>query len=149
MTTFVSEIIDQASQQDGWVFNGGGWFVLALVNAGLAEQKNRSRLSWFLGSLLIGPFATFLIVVWERVPDESDEPMVPVHPLSIREDWYRMFVGILAVLTAGAVVVALIGQEWAVWLVGGVLAVGLVVFIVLYRRVRAKRLSTPTDVHVS
>ncbi|MDO5736803.1 MAG: hypothetical protein Q4P15_10045 [Propionibacteriaceae bacterium] len=42
---------------------GGGWFVLSLINAGLAEQKNRSRLNWFLISLLIGPFATFLIVV--------------------------------------------------------------------------------------
>lgn len=42
---------------------GGGWFALSLINAGLAEQKNRSRLNWFVISLLLGPFATLLIVV--------------------------------------------------------------------------------------
>ncbi|GAA4755292.1 hypothetical protein GCM10025783_30590 [Amnibacterium soli] len=39
------------------------WFTLALINAGLAEGKQRSRLAWFLLSLLLGPIATFLIVV--------------------------------------------------------------------------------------
>lgn len=42
---------------------GVGWGTLALVNAGLAQGKNRPGLLWFLGSLLIGPIATFLIVV--------------------------------------------------------------------------------------
>lgn len=41
----------------------GGWFALSLINAGLAEQKNRSRLNWFLQSLLLGSIATLLIVV--------------------------------------------------------------------------------------
>ncbi len=40
---------------------------LALINAGLAEQKGRSRLIWFLISLITGPLATLLIVVLERV----------------------------------------------------------------------------------
>lgn len=45
--------------------NGGGmWFAIALINAGLAEQKNRSRLAWFFISLFIGPVATLLIVVF-------------------------------------------------------------------------------------
>ncbi len=39
---------------------------LALINAGLAEQKGRSRLAWFLVSLITGPLATFLIVVLDR-----------------------------------------------------------------------------------
>jgi hypothetical protein len=39
---------------------------LALINAGLAEGKNRSRLAWFLLSLLLGPIATFIIVVVDR-----------------------------------------------------------------------------------
>ena len=39
---------------------------LALINAGLAEQKGRSRLVWFLLSLVLGPLATLLIVVLER-----------------------------------------------------------------------------------
>lgn len=45
------------------------WFSLALINAGLAEQKQRSRLNWFLLSLLLGPFATLYIVV--SAPPES------------------------------------------------------------------------------
>jgi hypothetical protein len=42
-----------------------GWFTLALLNAGLAQSKKRSGLGWFFGSLLIGPIATFLIVVMD------------------------------------------------------------------------------------
>jgi hypothetical protein len=40
-----------------------GWGTLSLINAGLAQTKNRSGLLWFLISLLLGPIATFLIVV--------------------------------------------------------------------------------------
>lgn len=39
-----------------------GWGTLSLINAGLAQGKNRSGLAWFLLSLLLGPIATFLIV---------------------------------------------------------------------------------------
>jgi hypothetical protein len=47
-----------------------GWFTLAMINAGLAQSKNRSGLIWFLGSLLVGPIATFLLVaVCTRLPD--------------------------------------------------------------------------------
>ncbi|EHS55103.1 hypothetical protein P4H71_13675 [Paenibacillus kribbensis] len=44
-----------------------GWGTLALINAGLAQSKNRSRLNWFLLSLLIGPLATLFIVVWDKL----------------------------------------------------------------------------------
>lgn len=40
-----------------------GWGTLALINAGLAQSKRRSGLAWFLISLLLGPIATFLVVV--------------------------------------------------------------------------------------
>ena len=40
-----------------------GWGTLTLINAGLAQAKGRSGLAWFLLSLLLGPIATFLIVV--------------------------------------------------------------------------------------
>jgi hypothetical protein len=47
-----------------------GWLTLSLINAGLAQGKGRSGLAWWLISLLIGPFATLLIVLlpglWER-----------------------------------------------------------------------------------
>ena len=40
-----------------------GWGTLALVNAGLAESKGKSRLVWFIVSLVLGPIATFIIVI--------------------------------------------------------------------------------------
>ena len=40
-----------------------GWGTLALVNAGLAQSKHRSGLVGFLVSLILGPFATLLIVL--------------------------------------------------------------------------------------
>ena len=43
-----------------------GWGTLALINAGLAQSKGRSRLVWFLASLLIGPIATLLIVITDN-----------------------------------------------------------------------------------
>ncbi len=42
-----------------------GWGTLALINAGLAQAKGRKGLNWFLISLLLGPIATFLLVVME------------------------------------------------------------------------------------
>ncbi len=47
---------------------GVGWGTLALINAGLAQTKHRSALTWFLISLFIGPIATFLIVVLDAEP---------------------------------------------------------------------------------
>ena len=45
-----------------------GWGTLALLNAGLAQTKRRGRLTWFLLSLLLGPIATFVIVVMDAAP---------------------------------------------------------------------------------
>lgn len=42
---------------------GIGWGTLSLINAGLAQSKGRSGLAWWLASLVVGPLATFLIVV--------------------------------------------------------------------------------------
>jgi len=46
---------------------GIGWGTLALINAGLAQSKNRSGLLWWLTSLFLGPIATLLIVVLDPV----------------------------------------------------------------------------------
>ena len=46
--------------------NGGyavGWITLSFINAALAQTKNRDGALWWLGSLLLGPIATFLIAV--------------------------------------------------------------------------------------
>lgn len=44
-----------------------GWGTLSLINAGLAQSKNRSGLIWWVLSLFLGPVATFLIVVLGKV----------------------------------------------------------------------------------
>jgi hypothetical protein len=44
-----------------------GWGTLALINAALAQGKNRSGLLWFFVSLLLGPFATLLLVLLPKV----------------------------------------------------------------------------------
>jgi len=47
-----------------------GWGSLALLNAGLAQSKNRSGLVWFFVSLLLGPIATFILVAFcEKLRD--------------------------------------------------------------------------------
>jgi hypothetical protein len=43
-----------------------GWGTLALINAGLAQGKNRSGLNWFLLSLLLGPIATLLLLLADK-----------------------------------------------------------------------------------
>ncbi len=46
-----------------------GWGTLALINAGIAQGKNRGGLNWFLLSLFLGPIATFLLVAaFDRLP---------------------------------------------------------------------------------
>jgi len=53
-----------ASQATGYAV---GWGTLSLINAGLAQSKNRSGLAWWFISLFLGPLGTFLIVVLDRV----------------------------------------------------------------------------------
>jgi len=45
-----------------------GWLALVFINAGLAQGKNRSGLNWGLLSLILGPIATFLLVVFFEKP---------------------------------------------------------------------------------
>ena len=44
-----------------------GWGTLALINAALAQGKNRSGLLWFFVSLPLGPLSTLLLVVMPKV----------------------------------------------------------------------------------
>ena len=43
-----------------------GWGTLTLINAGIAQGKNRSGLNWFLLSLFLGPLATFFLVISDK-----------------------------------------------------------------------------------
>ena len=51
-----------------------GWGTLSLINAGLAQGKGRSGLNWFLLSILLGPIATLLIVIMEKIPPVGGPP---------------------------------------------------------------------------
>ena len=61
-------------QSPGYV---AGWGSLALINAGLGQSKNRSGLNWFLISLLLGPIATFLLVISEKLPEPTANAGTP------------------------------------------------------------------------
>jgi len=70
-------VLGQTTQASEPLFEGVpryaiGWGSLALINAGLAQGKNRSGLAWFVASLFLGPIATFAIVILDRLP-----PKVP------------------------------------------------------------------------
>lgn len=53
-----------ASERAGYFV---GWGTLALINAGLAQGKNRSGLVWFLLSIILGPIATLVLVLMPKV----------------------------------------------------------------------------------
>lgn len=82
---------------DDYVSSGAAWFVLSLVNAGLAQAKGRSGLNWWLISLLAGPLATLLIVVWPPVV-----PGVPETPAGTMTRNQALIIG-------GAVLVIVFG----------------------------------------
>ena len=48
-----------------------GWGSLCLINAVLAQGKNRSGLIWFLLSLVLGPVATFLLAIMAKLPSQE------------------------------------------------------------------------------
>ena len=74
-----------------------GWLALSLINAGLAQSKNRSGFGWWALSLLLGPVATLLIVLSPRL--EPGEP----------ERVNSRFVLIGAIVIVAVVAVMLIG----------------------------------------
>jgi hypothetical protein len=47
-----------------------GWGTLALINANLAQSKNRSGLRWFLLSIFLGPLVTFILLFVEKLSEK-------------------------------------------------------------------------------
>jgi hypothetical protein len=117
-----------------------GWLALALVNAGLAEQKNRSRWTWFVVSLLLGPIATFFIVTWERAPERP----VATPQEGPTRGLLAVGVGLAILAVASAVLAAVggatdaqvlageIGSDTGLWILAGALAVVAAVSLVLH-----------------
>ncbi len=51
-----------------------GWATLMFINAGIAQGKNRSGLAWGAVSFVLGPLATFLLVVFfDKLPASKIE----------------------------------------------------------------------------
>lgn len=42
-------------------------FVLCLINVSIAQEKNRSGLNWFFITLLIGPIATLILLLSDKL----------------------------------------------------------------------------------
>ncbi len=53
------------------------WVGLAVLNVRLARRRNRSGLNWLVVSLLTGPLATALILVWPPLPESGREEVTP------------------------------------------------------------------------
>ncbi|MDQ0744059.1 hypothetical protein QFZ62_001367 [Clavibacter sp. B3I6] len=112
---------------DRWI-GSYGWVTLALVNAGLAEQKGRSRWTWFVVSLPLGPIATFLIVTWERVPAPGTAPRPLAAPT---RGLLAVGLGLLGLAVASGVV-GLVGDDTGFGILAGGLAAAAVVALVLH-----------------
>jgi hypothetical protein len=46
------------------------WAILALVNTGLAQSKNKDGLTWFVVSVIFGPIATLFIILSKKSEEE-------------------------------------------------------------------------------
>ena len=82
---------------DQYVTFSAAWFTLSLINAGLAQGKGRSGLTWWLVSVFTGPFATLLIVAWPAIQPGEPAPEVMSRPMAT-------IVGIIAVVAVLAVI---------------------------------------------
>lgn len=47
------------------------WLTVAILAGGLARTRNRSAWAWFLMTVLLGPIAAFLLVVWPVAPSKQ------------------------------------------------------------------------------
>ncbi|MFU8945388.1 hypothetical protein ACLRGF_01510 [Mycetocola zhadangensis] len=112
---------------NAYAINSWGCLALALVNADLAEQKNRSRLTWFLLSLLLEPIATLLIVVWATVP-KSARPAPP-----IRLSTGILALGILLTIASKVLgVVAWTSRHRPIWIAAGIFFVAVLACFVAF-----------------
>lgn len=62
-------MFENFSRQDFTV----GWGTLALINAGLAQTKNRSAANWLSISLFIGSIATALLVLLPKFEPTEEQ----------------------------------------------------------------------------
>lgn len=59
-SSFIRDVIYMSMAPDYAI----GWGTLAIINAGIAQGKNRSGFNWFLISIFLGPIATLIRVAF-------------------------------------------------------------------------------------
>ena len=86
-----------------------GWGTLALINAAIAQTKNRSAATWLAASLFLGPLATALLVLlpkYEATPEGLEREKKA-------EKVFGVVNVVLVVLIALAILIALGRKYWA------------------------------------
>jgi len=86
-----------------------GWGTLALINAAIAQSKNRSAATWLVASLLLGPVATALLVLlpkYEATPEGLERERNVEKTLKV--------VNIVLVLLVALVILLALGRKFLV-----------------------------------
>lgn len=85
-----------------------GWGTLALINAAIAQSKNRGGATWLIASLFLGPVATALLVLlprYEATPEAIE-----------REKKTERILGIINIVLVSliilAIAVAVVRKYW-------------------------------------
>jgi formate hydrogenlyase subunit 3/multisubunit Na+/H+ antiporter MnhD subunit len=81
-----------------------GWGTLALINAAIAQSKNRSGSMWLAASILIGPLATAILVLlpkYESTP-EGEAKKLKAEKLLGRVNLVLVALIVIAILVAFA-----------------------------------------------
>ncbi len=50
------------------------WISVAMLAAGFAGERGRSRWNWFWICLLLGPIGVFILISWPRREDAASRP---------------------------------------------------------------------------
>ena len=80
-----------------------GWGTLALINAAIAQSKNRSAATWLLVSLFLGPVATALLVLMPKY-EATPEGLVREQKIEDRLKLVNVVLVVLVVLAMLVVV---------------------------------------------
>jgi formate hydrogenlyase subunit 3/multisubunit Na+/H+ antiporter MnhD subunit len=86
-----------------------GWGTLTLINAAIAQSKNRSAATWLVASIFLGPVATALLVLlpkYEATPEGLEREKNVEKTLKVVNV-------VLVVLVALVILVALGRKLWA------------------------------------
>jgi len=85
-----------------------GWGTLTLINAAIAQSKNRSAAAWLIASLFLGPVATALLVL---LPTHEATPETLEREKNV-EKTLKVVNVVLVVLVALVILVALGRKLW-------------------------------------